>query len=457
MNAINRRRFLRAAAAGGLAYAFGRTPQAVHAEMLAATTAFNDYRALVCIFLFGGNDSFNMVVPRSNAEYTAYSTSRQNLAVAQGDLIPINPLSSDGAQYGFHPSMSGVAELFEHGQLAVVANVGPLISATTKAQYLDKSVSLPPQLFSHNDQQDQWQSLKGRGVLKSGWAGRVSDVLAGQTSNQLLALNASLAGQSLLQAGDVTKPYIMGSTGPVNFTGFGASGANLARRQAFEAIAGASYGTVYERGFAQVHQRAVQFSDLVGNALAQAPALTALPNTATPALSPLATQLRTVAKLIAVRDTLQMSRQIFFVSAGGFDTHDDQLTDQPGLLANISGSMRAFYDATVELGVADRVTTFTESDFGRTLTSNGDGTDHAWGGIQLVAGGAVQGRTIYGSYPRLEINGPDDVGGGRIIPTTAADQYIATLATWFGLSAADLPTIAPSIVNFAQKNLGFLG
>jgi uncharacterized protein (DUF1501 family) len=424
--------------------------------MLADAATFNDYRALVCIFLFGGNDSFNMVVPRSSAEYNAYATSRQNLALAQGDLIPITPLSSDGAQYGFHPSMTGLAQLFEQGQCAVVANVGPLIAPTSKTQYLDKSVSLPPQLFSHSDQQDQWQSLKGRSVLKSGWAGRVADVLAGQTSNQLLALNASLAGQSLLQSGNVTTPYIMGSSGPVNFTGFGATGATLARRQAFESISRADYGTVYERGFAQIHQRAVQFSDRVTQALAQAPALVALPNAPTPALTSLATQLRTVAKLIAVRDQLQMSRQIFFVSTGGFDTHDDQLDDQPGLLTNVSNSLRAFYDATVELGVADRVTTFTQSDFGRTLTSNGDGTDHAWGGIQLVAGGAVKGRSIYGTYPRLEINGPDDVGGGRMIPTTSADQYIATLATWFGLPAADLAKVAPSIGNFAQKDLGFI-
>jgi uncharacterized protein (DUF1501 family) len=456
MNSQNRRRFLKAAAAGGIAYAFGRTPQAVQAATFESAASFSDYKALVCVFLFGGNDSFNLVVPRSQAEYNVYAASRQNLAIAQNQLIPINPLVSDGASYGFNPAMTGLAQLFEQSRCAVVANVGPLIAPTTKTQYQDKSVPLPPQLFSHNDQQDQWQSLKGRNLLKSGWAGRIADVMAPQVTGQQLALNASLSGQSLLQAGNTTVPYIMGSNGAVSFTGFGASGNNLARRQAFERIAKATFGTVYERGFAEVHQRAVLFSDRVNQALALAPSLVSLPDNPPTALSPLATQLRTVAKLIAVRDQLGMSRQIFFVATGGFDTHDDQLADQPGLLGNISTSLKSFYDATVELGISNAVTTFTESDFGRTLTSNGDGTDHAWGGIQLVMGDGVRGRIIYGQYPRLEINGPDDVGAGRMIPTTSADQYAATLAKWFGVAPTDLPQVAPSIGNFATQDLGFL-
>jgi uncharacterized protein (DUF1501 family) len=247
VNRSNRRRFLRAAAAGGLAYAFGRTPQAVMAQTFETGGPFTDYKALVCVFLFGGNDSFNVVVPRSTAEYAAYAASRQNLAIAQDQLIPINPLVSDGSTYGFHPSMSGLADLFEQSRCAVVANVGPLLAPTTKTQYLAKSVPLPPQLFSHNDQQDQWQSLKGRSVLKSGWAGRIADVMAQRVTGQQLALNASLAGQALLQAGNTTVPYIMGASGAVPFTGFGTSGSTLARRRAFESIAGASFDTVYER------------------------------------------------------------------------------------------------------------------------------------------------------------------------------------------------------------------
>jgi uncharacterized protein (DUF1501 family) len=201
-----------------------------------------------------------------------------------------------------------------------------------------------------------------------------------------------------------------------------------------------------------VQKRAVKYADLVNGALSSAPPLA----TAFPANSSLATQLQTAAKMIAVRDKLGMSRQVFFVSTGGFDTHDEQLTDQPGLLQNVSDSLAAFHAATVELGVAEKVTAFTQSDFGRTLTSNGDGSDHAWGGVQLVIGGAVKGRTIYGRYPLLQIGGPEDVGGGRMIPAVSSDQYAATLAKWFGVADADLPSIAPSIGNFGERDLGFL-
>jgi uncharacterized protein (DUF1501 family) len=214
----------------------------------------------------------------------------------------------------------------------------------------------------------------------------------------------------------------------------------------------ATYGSVYERAYAEIQKRALKYADLVNGALAAAPTLA----TAFPANSTLATQLQTVAKMIAVRDRLGMSRQVFFVATGGFDTHDDQLQDQPGLLGNVSASLAAFHAATVELGVAEKVTTFTQSDFGRTLTSNGDGSDHAWGGVQLVVGGGVKGRTIYGRYPVLAINGPEDVGGGRFIPAVSSDQYAATLARWFGVADADLPKIAPSIGNFAERDLGFL-
>jgi len=451
MNRITRRRFVQALAAGGLTHAFGRTAGTVQAQA-AGTGGFSDYRALVCVFLFGGNDSWSMVVPRSSAEYAAYARSRQNLAIPLDQLLPVNALNGGGALYGLHPSMAGVASLFESGRCAVIANVGPLIAPTTRAQYQASSVPLPPQLFSHNDQQDQWHSLRGRNASKSGWAGRIADVLAAQVSSQQLALNVSLSGNTLFQAGTSATPYVMGPTGATTFTGFGTSGAPLARKTAFQNVVNASYGTVYERAYAEVQRRAVRYAELVNDALAAAPALT----TTFPANSPLATQLQTVARMIAVRERLGMSRQVFFVATGGFDTHDDQLADQPGLLGNVSASLDAFYKATVELGVASSVTTFTQSDFGRTLTSNGDGSDHAWGGVQLVIGDAVRGRTLYGSYPTLEIGGPEDVGGGRFIPAVSSDQYAATLAKWFGVAEAQLPTVAPSIGLFAEKDLGFL-
>jgi uncharacterized protein (DUF1501 family) len=467
-----RRRFLRAAAAGGIAYAFGRTPGTVYAQM-AGGGGYTDYKALVCLFLFGGNDSWNMVVPTSTAEFNAYFGSRgggtaSSLAIERAALLPIDPLTPDptGATYGLHPSMAGVQSLFNAGRAAVVANVGPLIRPTTKTQYQTAGSSghpLPPQLFSHNDQQDQWHSLRGRAILKSGWGGRVADVLNSQLGSQQLPLNVSLGGQTLFQAGSVATPYIMGPTGANTFVGLAedpraSASVNAlarARRQAFETVAGASHGTIYERGFAGVQRRAVQFADTVNGALGAARNFTALPDSGVQ-LSPLQTQLRTVAKLIDVRARLSMSRQIFFVSTGGFDSHDNQNDDQPGLLGNVSASMASFFSALQEMGMENSVTLFTQSDFGRTLTSNGDGSDHAWGGVQLVAGGAVRGREIYGRYPVLTINGPDDVGGGRIIPTTSADQYAATLARWFGVSDANLSQVAPSIDNFAQRDLGFL-
>ncbi len=458
-----RRRFMKAAAAGGVAYAFGRTPGTVYAQTV-GVGGFADYKALVCVFLFGGNDSWNMVVPTSTAEYNAYYASRSggtasDLAIPQSSLWPINLAVPDpnGWTYGFHPSMASMQSLFNSGQCAVVANVGPLIQPTTKTQYQQQSVQLPPQLFSHNDQQDQWHTLRGRQLLKSGWGGRVADVLAAQLGGQQLALNVSLAGQTLFQAGEQAIPYVMGSAGATTFQGFGTSAVTAGRRAAFEAIANASYGDVYQRGFAAVQKRAVQYADTVNTAIMGAASFSAnsLPDTGV-TLSPLATQLRTVAKMIRQRSMLSMSRQIFFVSTGGFDSHDNQNTDQPNLLGNVSDSLKRFYDAMVEIGMQNFVTSYTHSDFGRTLTSNGDGSDHAWGGVQLVVGGAVHGQRIYGQYPLLQIGSVQDVGGGRFIPTTSADQYAATLARWFGVGTTDLSKVAPNIGNFVVQDLGFL-
>ncbi len=463
---LKRRQLLKIAAAGGAAFAFGRLSDAVYAQAINAYARFADYKALVCVFLFGGNDSWNMVVPRSAAEYAAYQQSRQNLAVAQADLLPITPATplANGAQLGLHPSMPEIATLFEQdAACAIVANVGPLITATTLAQYEAKSVALPPQLFSHNDQQDQWQSLRGRATSSTGWAGRIADALGTQTG-PAVPLNISLSGQSLFQAGGNSSPYVIGPTGPVNFFGLdGTDALSVARKGSVEAVAGATYDTIYARGFAQVRQRALRSAASVNAALATVRAPNAAPFTTVFPSSPLGTQLKTVAEMIAVRGTLEASRQIFFVATGGFDSHDDQAQDQPALLANLSACLGAFHRATVEMGVAQSVTAFTQSDFGRTLTSNGDGTDHAWGGVQLVAGGAVRGRDVYGGYPVLRIgatlaaDGADDVGGGRFIPTTSSDQYAATLARWFGVQDADLARVAPSIGNFTQRDLGFLG
>ncbi|MEM7502825.1 MAG: DUF1501 domain-containing protein [Pseudomonadota bacterium] len=430
--------------------ALASAPGLTFAQGMSTPAPFGDYKALVCVFLFGGNDSFNMLVPRSNAEYSVYAQSRQNLAIAQQDLLPITPATQTGVDFGLHPSMAAMQSLFDAGRVAFVNNVGPLVEPTTKDQFFSQSVALPPQLFSHNDQQDQWHSLKGNSVSKTGWAGRMADLIRLNVADQQMATNASLFGSSLFQSADDTIAYVMGPLGPIPFDGFGDTSPFSDQRQAFQAILEANYGSIYERAFADIQRRATAAADLVSGAIENAPAR----NTVFPP-TPLGTQLQTVARLIDVRDELQMERQVFLVATGGFDSHDDQNENQPGLLGGVSDAIAAFFDATVEMGVSDSVTTFTQSDFGRTLTSNGDGSDHAWGGVQLVTGGNVLG-DLYGSYPLLAIDGDDDVGGGRMIPTTSADQYAATLAKWFGIDDTDLDAVAPNLGNFVTRDLGFL-
>lgn len=450
MAKINRRDFLVKSSA---AAAFAATPGVSFSQVVGGGGNFPDYRALVCVFLFGGNDSYNMLVPRSDAEYNAYAQARQNLAIAQQDLLPITPAVAEAVDYGLHPSMAGLQGLFQSGAAAFVTNVGPLVQPTTKDQFLQGAAVLPPQLFSHNDQQDQWLSLKGNATSSTGWAGRMADIIRDNVANQQMATNASLFGSSLFQSADETVAYVMGPSGPIQFEGFSTDPNNLLfeQRETFRRIVEAQYGTVYERGFADVQQRAIAAAETVTVAIDSAPPL----NTVFPQ-SQLGTQLQTVARLISVRDQLQMQRQVFFVAAGGFDSHDNQNQDQPGLLGGVSDGMAAFYDAMVELGTADSVTAFTQSDFGRTLTSNGDGTDHAWGGNQIVVGDAVLGQRFYGSYPLLQIDGPEDVGGGRMIPSTSADQFAATLASWFGIQDVNLDIVAPNIDNFAIRDLGFM-
>ena len=454
MKKISRRKFLKSTGAGA---ALMTLPGSTFSQMIQQPGKFTDFRALVCVFLFGGNDSFNMLVPRSGAEYNVYADSRQNLAIARESLLPIQSLNPDGSLYGLHPSMNAIHNLFESQRAAFVANVGPLIEPTTKEQYRNKSVKLPPQLFSHNDQQAQWQTLRGQKPSKTGWAGRVADLLRLNVSSQRLAINVSLSGNQLMQESEAAGSYVIGPNGPLAFLGFDTgrpSSMNYfpdKQRIAFNQIIGANYNNLYEQAFAEIQERAIANVDSVNSAFNSAPPL------ATPfPASSLSQQLKTVARLISVREQLQMKRQIFFVATGGFDSHDDQIQNQPGLLNNVSESINAFYNATIELGVSSEVTTFTQSDFGRTLTSNGDGTDHGWGGVQMIVGDSVLGRNIYGVYPRLEIDGPDDVRGGRMIPTTSADQYAATLAKWIGIPGADLVQVAPNINNFFQQDLGFL-
>jgi len=456
-----RRHFIQAAVTGGLSYAMGPMSSSVYAQ----SSGLSGYKALVCVFLAGGNDSWNTVVPISTPEYNAYNASRggtgnNGLAIASSQLLPMSG-NVDGINYGFHPRMPEIQSLYNSGDCAVIANVGPLVEPTTVRQFRDQTVGVPPQLFSHNDQQGQWHTLRGESLMTSGWGGRVADVLSSQLGGQSLPTNISLSGTTLFQAGNSSVPYVMGATGSRPFTGL-TPGEPLS--DTFRSIANANYQNIYQRSFAGVQQRAFEFSDRVNTSLSNSHSFNALPDEniasvlddsdANPAL---VSQLRTVAKIISQRSALSMSRQIFFVQLGGFDTHDNQNAEQQLLLSNVSRSLNAFYEAMGEINMQDQVTAYTSSDFGRTLSSNGDGADHGWGGVHLAVGGAVNGGQIYGQYPSLALGSELDLGRGRIVPTTSSDQYAATLANWFGVDNQNLASIAPSINNFAQRDLGFMG
>lgn len=421
-----------------------------------------DYKALVCIFLNGGNDASNLIVPTGSG-YAAYASARSALALPQSSLLPLAPKNPDGRSWALHPSMAEMHSLFGAGKMALLANVGTLVYPTTKAQYTAGTVKLPPQLFSHNDQQVQWQSSVPDQPFKSGWGGRMADLVNSLNTNSAVSMSVTLNGFNNLQVGnDVAQLSVNPATsttkgGPVVFNS--TTGTNNAARYAAqkELFTGAN-ANLFSSAFGSLSIDAVNTGELLGNVLSTSPNLaTAFPNTT------LANQLKTIAYLISIAGSLNLKRQVFFARISGWDTHADQVDDvntalgaHAGLLQQVSQAMNAFYNATVEMGCADNVTTFTASDFGRTFTSNGDGSDHGWGSHHLVMGGGVKGGDIYGRMPTLTVGGPDDTSQGRWIPTTSVDEYGATLASWFGVSATNLSVAFPNIGRFAKPNLGFL-
>jgi uncharacterized protein (DUF1501 family) len=411
-----------------------------------------DYKALVCIFLFGGNDSNNLLVPLGSA-YPTYQSIRANLAIAQASLLPLQIAGQ--ANFGFHPNLIELQGFFNNQKtLALLANVGTLVQPTTQAQY-KKYQNLPSNLFSHSDQQDQWQTTQLNGLADAGWAGKVADKINPTfNSGALFPPVLSVAGNTIFGTGDSTRPFTMSPGSTPGLQGFDSSAAGQARFLATQQLLTLDTGISLVQATSAVTNQSVQQGVVLANALkAIAPLQTVFPKTG------LGNQLKQVAQVIAARGALGVTRQIFFCSLGGFDTHSDQLATQISLYQQLSQGMSAFYSATTELGVASNVTTFTLSEFSRTYQpgSNG-GTDHAWGGHQMILGGAVQGNQIYGTMPTLALGGPDDTGNnGRWIPTTSVDQYAATLAKWFGVADADMPSIFPNLANFTTANLGFLG
>lgn len=419
----------------------------------------NDYKALVCLFLAGGNDSFNMLVPRGTAEHAEYAAIRRDLALPQENLLALNPLNSIGKQLGVHPNMPEVQNLFETGKLAFVANVGTLVEPITKAQYESGAVPVPLGLYSHSDQIQQWQTSIPDHPGAIGWGGRTADLLHSLNQNQSISMNISISGSNVWQAGNQVVEYSITPWGSVGLDGYeGTWNYNHVRGAAIDSQLDLEYRNLFEKTFAQKGRGAIDAHYQFMAAINAAPAVT----TVFPTDSWLGENLKMVARTIAARTQLNVRRQTFFVMIGGWDHHDDVINNQQVMLADVSACIGAFYNALVEVGAQNDVTLFTASDFARTLTSNGAGSDHAWGGNHIVMGGSVQGQRILGTYPDLYEDNALDTGRGRLIPTTSVDQYFADLALWLGVDKSNLPVVLPNVgrfydVNSPQNPLGLFG
>lgn len=501
---VSRRAFLRRASA--LSILGSAAPLALNLAALgnAAAQSASDYKALVCVFLYGGNDAYNTVLATDNASWANYQAVRNQapdsialhapgvapLLSAQagspdrlGGVLPLSPLNAQGRSFALHPMLTGLRDLFAAGRLAIVPNVGPLRMPTTKTQYSNSAHPKPAKLFSHNDQQSTWQALATEGAT-SGWGGRLADVLAEQNA-QALFTSISASGNALWLSGQQTFQYQVSTQGALRIGGAGSSklfGSAQAHSQLHAIMSRARSARLLEQDHAAVVARAIAAENSLSAALPAAgtspygtpnlasgqtdPLLQYLhPISGSLALNPLAQQLQIVARLIGARHSLGTKRQVFFVSLGGFDTHDGQNAAQAVNLARLSHALQYFDNTLNALGVGQDVTTWTASDFGRTFTSNGDGTDHGWGAHHFVMGGAVKGGDLYGAFPTygLPVNGndfssPDQIRNGVLIPQTSVDQYGATLGQWLGLSASQLLDIFPNLNAFdvSARNLGFM-
>lgn len=458
----SRRHFLRTASALSIAGP-AALPFALNLATIGAASAQagDDYRALVCLFMSGGNDSHNMVLATDPDSWAAYQAARSvapsPIALPApgeaGGVLPISPATAQaGRSFALHPAMSELRDLFASGRAAVVANLGPLIMPTTKQQYASRSVPLPPKLFSHNDQQSTWQAHAPEGA-RVGWGGRMGDLLASMNGYATFTC-ISASGNAVWLSGESTLQYQVSANGAVaigNLTGslFGAPAA----ANPLQAIVTGDRTNFFEKEYNRVTRRSIDAQQALNAAMLPASGLET-----PPADNPLAGQLLTVARLIAGRSALGARRQVFFVNIGGFDTHDNQTASHATLMRRVSQAI-AYFDrllAAPSVNALAETTLFTASEFGRTLTSNGDGSDHGWGSHHLVVGGSVRGGNLYGRYPTIGVGTSDDVGQGRLLPALSVEQYGATLARWFGVSQARIADVFPNIANFSVRDLGFM-
>lgn len=453
----SRREFLRRSSVltgAGIAAA----PWAINlAGLGAASAAGDDYKALVCVFLAGGNDCHNTLIPLDAANYAKYAKLRGNIAIPQSslaatELVPANAWSG-GRQMALSPNLAPLKSLFDAGRMSLVMNVGPLVGPLTLAQY-NQGIGVPPKLFSHNDQQSTWQAGGAEGAT-SGWGGRMADLmLSGNGANGAMFTSISAAGNAVFMTGKTVSQYQVSPTagGAVKVLPAGGAGEGV-DAQVIAAINGLltrQDSNAFEESHAAIARRSISTEGVVTSAL------NGIGDKALVTGNSLSAQLNLVARLIAARGALGAKRQVFFVSFGSFDLHALANDKQPSLHSTLATALKAFYDATVAMGVADKVTTFTASDFGRTLSSNGSGSDHGWGGYHFVMGDAVQPRSWVGQLPDVAVGGAHDVGQGRLLPNISVDQYGATLAKWMGVSAGDINTLFPNISKYSVADLEFL-
>ena len=413
-----------------------------------------DHKSLVCVFLFGGNDAFNMLVPYEQAAYDQYKTTRSGLALPRNTLKPLK-----GDKQAFHPSMGELQALYNNNKLAVAASIGALVEPTTRASYKNETARVPADLFSHSHQQEFWETgtTATSSVHPPGWGGRMMDMLTTANTNPTEPALFSLAGNSIWQRGLEPLDFALNADSGVEEISEFKSDAwpkwRTSRINAWNKILATNKSNLLEQHMAKTYVDADERISALVNEIAQAQVI----NTSYPSENNLAKQLKMAAKMISVRENLGMKRQIFFVAMGGWDSHGNQLADHANNLTKLNDALDSFYKTTVELGVENSVTTFTASEFGRSYTSNDDGTDHAWAGHNLVMGGAVKGGQIHGELLDLSVNGPDDAEDtGRFIPKYGVDQYGATLAKWMGMTDSDLNEIFPNLSNFNSNDLGFM-
>ncbi len=417
-----------------------------------------DYKALVCVFLYGGVDGNNLVIPADSAGYAQYAAVR---TAASGINIPLASLhsiqpSSLPTAFGLHPSLPELKTLFDQKKAAVLCNVGTLLQPTTKADYAAGRYR-PANLFSHSDQQNEWQAAVYDQVSRTGWGGRLADRVASVNGGIAFPVITSTSGITLFMTGNGKSPLAIPTSGSFGLQGYAtANASNTARLAAVQQLLDMDRDNLFVASASDIAGTAIDLSATVNPIISNANS--SIQGLFAGQTSSISQQLLAVAKLIEARNSIGIKRQIFFVSLNGFDTHTNELTVLQNLLGQLSPALKSFYDATVQLGVANDVTAFTLSDFGRTFKpAAGQGSDHAWGNHQLIIGGAVKGGDFYGTFPALQLSGPNDVTAeGRWLPSTAVDQYAATLATWFGLGQADLATVLPTLANFPAANLGFM-